>query len=38
VTDTTDLEINERTDGRTDGRRDATRLFVRPSIRLLDGL
>jgi len=34
-TDTTDKATNERTDGRTD---KETRLFVRPSVRLLDGV
>jgi len=29
---------DKRTNGRTDGRRDASRLFVRPSVRLLDGV
>jgi len=40
VTDTTDKDTNERTNERTDGRTDGRteRLFVRPSIRLLDGV
>jgi len=43
VTDTTDKRTNERTNERTDGRdrrrdEETSRLFVRPSVRLLDGV